>query len=88
MLLPESGAHQTDPGIFLRIFLTDLIGAVIASVIHHQDLDVPVRLDHQTLYTLADVPLRIVDRNDDADQCIFHFLSPEITELSPRILLP
>jgi hypothetical protein len=68
-LVDERRIHdEPDPRVHRGVALGDLAGAVVAPVVHDDVLEIAVRLGEHALDALLEVPRRVVERGDDADE--------------------
>ena len=67
--------NDPDPAVSFRISVTDLPGTVRGTVINDDDLQVFVRLIHNTVQCLSQIWFHIIYRHDNTDQTIIiHFV--------------
>jgi len=59
------------------IFVTDGSAGIGGTVVHQQDLKIPVGLVQDAVHTPPEIGFHIVDRDNDTDQLCFHVLFPQ-----------
>ena len=59
------------------IFVTDRSAGIGGTIVHQQDLKIPVGLVQDAVHTPPEIGFHIVDRDNDTDQLCFHVLFPQ-----------
>ncbi len=65
------------------IFVADGSTGIGGTIIHQQDLKIPIGLVQDAVHAAAEISLHIVDRNNDADQLCLHVQFPQRTVSLP-----